>query len=81
MRYRVHGVLTRELRFTIDEEVEADSEEEAIDLVCDDLSDIDADNAEDDTFNMKVEEVEEESDVAEDRRLRAMGVPMLPGLY
>lgn len=40
--YRIHGPITRTLRFDIDEEIEAESEEEALSLLLEDLTDEEA---------------------------------------
>ncbi len=80
-RFRVTGSLTRTLRFAfVHEEVEADNEDDAIDVACELLDESDAFDIDESTHGLSVEELIPESDIPEDVRMRRMGAPMLPGI-
>jgi len=79
-RYQVTGRIKIEYSYEVNEVVEAENEDDAIDAICEDLLPGDEDRADYDTYGVKVTLVEDESEEeAEDRRMRAMGMPMLPG--
>lgn len=81
-RYHVKGDIRIGYTWSVDEIVEAEDEEDAIDAVCEGLDPSDSFDADTDA-SVKVVEVEEEgeeSELPEDRRMRALGMPMLPGL-
>lgn len=78
MRYKVIGDVRIEYLYRVSKEVEAESEDDAIDAVCDKLSPSDAESFSIDT-GVTVTLIEDIED-AEDVRMRRLGAPMLPGL-
>lgn len=81
-RYRVHGRVRITYAHEVDEEVDAESEDGAIDAVCDDLNHWDASTTETDVYAIKVMLITSagpDADPGEDLRMRLLGMPMLPG--
>lgn len=67
--YRVKGNFTRTLRFDVDQEVEAESEGEAIDAVCEDTDDDQAWDSDDSVHGLVVEKIGEGAAVPPGRPL------------
>jgi beta-xylosidase len=78
-RYHVKGDIRIDYTWYVDQIVEAESEEDAIDAVCEDLDPSDSFDLNTES-DCKVILIEDEQDLPEDRRMRALGMPMLPGI-
>lgn len=79
-RYHVEGEIRIEYRWFVDEEIEAESEDDAIDAVCEDLDTYQSLDSDTEAHNINVTLIEDEPEPAEDQRMRALGMPMLPGI-
>jgi hypothetical protein len=78
MKYHVKGEI--EIRYTwwVDQEIEAESEDDAIDAVCEDLDPSDSLTSDTNTYRLDVDKIEEREET-EFERMRRLGAPMLPG--
>ena len=81
--YHVKGEIRIEYAWLIDEEVEAENEDDAIEAICDELDPSDSYDNNTDIYslkvNEKVNEVEAREEPTEAQRMIALGHPMLPG--
>jgi hypothetical protein len=78
-RYKVEGMIKIEYTYYVAEEVEAENEDDAIDAICEEFLPGDEDRADYDTYGCKVTLIEDEDELPEDRRMRLLGAPTLPG--
>jgi len=70
-RYKVTGRIKIEYSFYVDEVVEAESEDDAIEAICEDFLPGDEDTYDTDTYGVKITLIEDEDELPEDRRMRA----------
>lgn len=80
MRYTAHGTIRITRSWAIvNETIEGDSEEDAIDGLIEDLNSEDAFEYDADTYGLTVEPIPDPEEPSEAARMRAMGQPVLPG--
>ena len=80
MQYKVAGTIRIEYVYYVDETVDAESEDDALDAICEEFLPGDEDSTNYDTHGCNVTLIENEDEIPEDRRMRLIGMPMLPGL-
>jgi len=77
MQYRVNGTVKITYSWLIvNEVVEGDDEDDAIDALIGDLDPTDAFDTDYDTYSLAIEE---DAELSEAQRMQALGMPMLPG--
>lgn len=80
-RYKVDGSIRIEYTYYVNNEVvEAESEEDAIDAICEDFLPGDEDHFDCDAWGVTITLIEDDEETPEDQRMRARGMPMLPGI-
>ena len=75
VKYHVEGMIKIEYTYWVNEDVEAESEDNAIDAITEDFLPGDENSSEYDSFGVKVTLIEDE-EMPEDRRMRADRQPV-----
>jgi ribosomal protein L20A (L18A) len=77
-KFRLKGTIKITYDWIIDEEVEAENEEDAVEAVLENLEPYNSFDSDTDTYMLDIDEVDE-SEQSEAQRMMLVGAPMLPG--